>query len=297
MAVTRDKLSSPPIITTTPIKRPFSVLGTTSPYPTVVTVATAHQRPSPRRWRELDPSGDSVKKNPRPPRKTSRMTKRASANTRSRWRVRMIVTTVSLSTACLRGAAFFTGSGSPSSSPSFLAAVAAFTLDGSGRLPQFSSGQVAALALAVEGGLGVADVSGGHQFVAVLAFLHREALPPEVAAAFIVMVALLAGDLRLGVARVAEQRRRLLPAGFRYAQPAFLRNLGGPPGSPGHQTPGLKPRPPASALALTARNMRRRRCRIPKRSPGTPAHCRYSRPRSGVRTGSGPGFPKTGFAG
>jgi hypothetical protein len=108
----------------------------------------------------------------------------------------------------------FTGNGSPSSSPSFSAAVAAFTLDGPGRLPQFSSGQVAALALAVEGGLGVAGVPRGHQLVAVLAFPHREALPPEVAAALVVMMALLAGDPGLGVARVAEEHRRFLRQGL-----------------------------------------------------------------------------------
>ena len=51
----------------------------------------------------------------------------------------------------VRGAApVFPGGGSPSSSPSFLATVAALALDGPGRLPQFSSGQVAALALAVK---------------------------------------------------------------------------------------------------------------------------------------------------
>jgi len=47
-------------------------------------------------------------------------------------------------------------------------------------------------------GLRVANLSGGDKLMAGLAFLHRLALPPEVAATLIVVVALLAVIRDLG---------------------------------------------------------------------------------------------------
>ena len=53
----------PLIITTAPITRLVPLLGTTSPYPTVVTVCSAHHSPSPR----LSKSFLSVSHATRPP--------------------------------------------------------------------------------------------------------------------------------------------------------------------------------------------------------------------------------------
>ena len=78
----------------------------------------------------------------------------------------------------------------------------------------FLTDQVAALALPVKGILNVDQVPFGDKFVTGLSFLHRQACPPEVAAAPVVMVALLASDPGFGVAPVAEQDRRFSPCGF-----------------------------------------------------------------------------------
>jgi len=114
--------------------------------------------------------------------------------------------------------------------------VAAFTLDGSGRLADFSFRQVAALALAMKGLLGFQDVCLGGETVAGLALFHRLPLPPEVTALLVIVMTDFAGDPRLRVAQVAEPDRRFFVLGLLNPQPALIRR-----GVGAHRAPG----PPA----------------------------------------------------
>lgn len=106
--------------------------------------------------------------------------------------------------------------------------MAAFALDGPCGLPYFSSGQVAALTLAVKGVFQIQTIRFRGKKVAGLALFHRHAFLPEVAALLDVMMALFTSDPGLGVAPVAEQYWRFFPPlRLMDIQPAFSRRLGG----------------------------------------------------------------------
>ena len=66
-AVITVRNAMPLIITNAPITRPVPLLGTTSPYPTVVTVCSDHHSPSPRLLKSLRSASQAI----RPPAKVT----------------------------------------------------------------------------------------------------------------------------------------------------------------------------------------------------------------------------------
>jgi hypothetical protein len=92
--------------------------------------------------------------------------------------------------------------------------VAALALNWSCLLPDFSFGQVTALALAVKSFLYVDKAPFGEQLMAFLALWRRLPFPPDIAPLLIIVVALFASYGRFGVTLMAEPHRGLFRTGL-----------------------------------------------------------------------------------
>jgi hypothetical protein len=115
--------------------------------------------------------------------------------------------------------------------------MATLAFDGSRRLPQFSSVQVAALALTVKGLLGLQDICFRGELVAGLALFHRLTFPPKIATLLVIVVTLFASDIGFGVAAMAELDQRFFPLRCLNFQPTLVRRIGGAHRRPGSQAP------------------------------------------------------------